>query len=161
MVDSALERGLVLFFRIAMRWTFLYPGLTRVTDPNFTVASSLTHTKTLHDQPAPLAAPAIAPFTTFLVEWGHTLIGLSLILGLLVRVSSPFGVLLMAVYYCAHMDWPYIENHFNFIMDYHLVYGAVLIHLIATRAGHVWGLDSWAEKLPIVANSAVLRPLVG
>ena len=100
--------------------------------------------------------PAIAPYMTFLVEWGHTPIGLSLIFGCMDLVSSPFGVLLMAIYYCAHMGWPYIESHVNFIVDDHLVYGAVLVYLMANHAGHVWGLDGLIGKLPAIAH----HPLV-
>lgn len=159
MNNSALERGLIFFLRIAMGWTFLYAGLSQLTDPHFTVAAFLAGTKTFHDQLAWFALPAIAPYMTFLVEWGHTLIGLSLVLGCMVRFSSPFGILLMAIYYCAHMDWPYIESHVNFIMDYHLVYGAVLVYLMAKHAGHVWGLDGWLEKLPLIAGNSTLRPL--
>lgn len=161
MADTSLERGLIFFFRIAMGWTFLYAGLTQVTDPHFTVAAFLAHTKTFHDQLAWFAVPAIAPYTTFLVEWGHTLIGLSLILGCLVRFSGPCGVALMLVYYCAHLDWPYVENQFNFIMDYHLVYGGVLIYLVAKHAGSVWGLDGVLKKLPFVIDRPVLHPFIG
>jgi thiosulfate dehydrogenase [quinone] large subunit len=56
-----------------------------------------------------------------LVEYGHLLIGLSLLSGLMVRVSASFGVLLMIIYWLAHMDWPFIESTNNFIIDYHLV----------------------------------------
>lgn len=159
MTASPLERGIILFFRVAMGWTFLYAGFTQVTDPHFTVSAFLAGTKTFHDQLAWFALPAIAPYTTFLVKWGHTLIGLSLLSGCMVRWSSPFGVLLMAIYYCAHMDWPYIESQVNFIMDYHLVYGGVLIYLMAKHAGHVWGLDGRLEKVPAIAHSPTLRPL--
>ncbi len=143
-----------------MGWTFLYAGLSQLTDPQFTVATFLAGTKTFHDQLAVFALPAIAPYTTFLVEWGHTLIGLSLISGCLVRLSSPFGVLLMAIYYSAHMDWPYVENTTNFIIDYHLVYGGVLVYLIAKHAGHVWGIDGWLAKFSAVAHSPLLRAFV-
>ena len=160
MINSTLERNLIVFFRIAMGWTFLYAGLRQVSDPNFTVAVFLEHTKTFHDQLAVFALPAIAPYTTFLVKWGHTLIGLSLIAGLLVRVSGPFGVMLMGVYYLAHMDWPYIENHLNFIIDYHLVYGAVIVYLIAKNAGHVWGLDGWVQD-HLLDRAPGLRLLIG
>lgn len=160
MTDTALERGLIFFFRITMGWTFLYAGVTQLMDPNFTVAVFLARTKTFHDLLAVFALPGIAPYTTFLVKWGHTLIGLSLISGCMVRVSSPFGILLMVIYYCAHMDWPYIESNVNFIVDYHMVYAGVLTYLILKHAGHVWGLDGWLDKLPLVNNHPMLRPLV-
>jgi thiosulfate dehydrogenase [quinone] large subunit len=121
----------------------------------------LEHTKTFHDALAWFALPAIAPYTTFMVKWGHTLIGLSLVSGCLVRLSSPFGIVLMAVYYCAHMDWPYIESHVNFIMDYHLVYAGVLIYLMEKHAGRVWGLDGWLEDLAFVKRSPLLHSFVG
>jgi thiosulfate dehydrogenase [quinone] large subunit len=53
--------------------------------------------------------------TTLLVSWGHLLIGLSLLAGLLVRVSSLFGVALMILYWMAHMDFPYISDTNNFL----------------------------------------------
>ena len=78
----------------------------------------------------------------------------------MVRVGASFGILLMFVYWMAHMDFPYIENKNNFILDFHIVYAGVLSYLIAKRAGHVWGLDAWAEKLSLFARYPALRPLV-
>jgi thiosulfate dehydrogenase [quinone] large subunit len=94
--------------------------------------------------------PTMAPITTFLVEYGHLLIGLSLLTGLMVRVSASFGVLLMGIYWFAHMDWPFIENTNNFIVDYHVVYAGVLVYLVVKKAGHVWGLDGWMENLQVI-----------
>jgi thiosulfate dehydrogenase [quinone] large subunit len=102
----------------------------------------------------------MAPITSFLVSYGHLLIGISLILGLMTRVSASFGILLMVVYWMAHMNFPYIENRNNFILDFHIVYAGVLTYLIVKRAGHVWGLDGWAEKLPFFDRYPGLRPLV-
>lgn len=95
--------------------------------------------------------------TTVLVEYGHLLIGLSLLFELMVRVSAAFGVFLCVIYWMAHMDWPYIEDKTNFIVDFHLVYAGVLIYLIVNRAGHVFGLDAWAEKFSIVNEHPNLR----
>jgi hypothetical protein len=39
------------------------------------------------------------------------------------------------------MDFPYIESHVNFIMDYCLVYAGVLVYLMSLNAGAVSGLD--------------------
>lgn len=160
MPNSTLEKSLIVFFRLAMGWTFLYAASHQVFDPNWTVVGFLSHTKTFHDVYAVFTTPAWAPVITFLVEYGHLLIGLSLISGLMVRVSASFGILLMIMYWTAHMDWPFIENKNNFILDYHIVYAGVLVYLIAKRAGHVWGLDALAEKLPLFRDHAALRPLV-
>jgi thiosulfate dehydrogenase [quinone] large subunit len=101
----------------------------------------------------------MAPITTFLVEYGHLAIGLSLLFGFMVRISAGFGILLMLTYWFAHMDWPFIENTNNLIVDYHLVYAGVLSYLIVKRAGHVFGLDAWVETLPVVRNHRELQPL--
>jgi thiosulfate dehydrogenase [quinone] large subunit len=76
------------------------------------------------------------------------------------RVSAAFGILLMIIYWFAHMDWPFIEDTNNFVVDYHLVYAGVLGYLIVKRAGHVFGLDAVAEKLSFFKQHPGLKPLV-
>lgn len=146
MQQSAFDRAILLFFRFAMAWTFLYAASHQVFDPTFSVAGFLSHTKTFHDVYAVFTTPAWAPLITFLVSYGHLLIGLSLLVGLMVRVSAAFGILLMLVYWTAHMDFPYIEDTNNFLLDYHIVYAGVLSLLIAKQAGHVFGLDGWLDR---------------
>jgi thiosulfate dehydrogenase (quinone) large subunit len=158
--DSPFERAVIVFFRFTMAWTFLYAASHQVFDPKFTVAAFLSHTKTFHDVYSVFTAPSVSPYITFLVSYGHLLIGLSLLVGLMVRVSAAFGIALMLMYWTAHMDWPFIESRENFIVDYHIVYVGVLVFLIGKHAGHVWGLDGWAEKLPLIARHSILRPLV-
>jgi thiosulfate dehydrogenase (quinone) large subunit len=159
MTESPIERGLIVFFRLTIGWTFLYAAIHHFNDWNF-VIGFLSHTKTFHTVYAPLTRPAIAPTLTFLVEYGHLLIGLSLISGLLVRVSAPFAIMMMLMYWTAHMDWPYIDNPNDFIIDYHIVYAGLLVYLIVKKAGHVWGLDGWVEKFSFFARHPKLRPLV-
>jgi thiosulfate dehydrogenase [quinone] large subunit len=146
MTGVAMDKRLVFAFRLMMGWTFLYAGTWQVLSPDFTVASFLAHTRTFHDLYAPLTSPAIAPILTFLVSWGHLLIGLSLVSGLLVRVSGVFGVALLLTYWTAHMDFPYIESHVNFILDYHIVYATLTGWLVAVNAGKVWGLDGFVAN---------------
>jgi thiosulfate dehydrogenase (quinone) large subunit len=157
---SGVDNALLVFFRLAIGWTFLWAAIHHFGDNNF-VAGFLSHTKTFHDLYAPLTTPAIATPLTFLVEYGHLLIGLSLVFGLFVRLSGPFAILLLLLYWTAHMDFPYIENVNSFLIDYHLVYAAVVVELMRKRAGHVFGLDGWAENLTAVEDSPLLRWLVG
>lgn len=77
------------------------------------------------------------------MSWGHLLIGLSLVFGLLVRVTGVSGVPLLLIYWTAHMDFPYIESHVNLIIDYHIVYATLTAWLVTVNAGRVWGLDGW------------------
>ena len=160
MTNSPMERSLILYFRFVMAWTFLYAASHQVFVPDWTVVGFLNHTKTFHDVFVVFTTPTMAPVTTFLVEYGHLLIGLSLLFGLMVRVSAAFGVMLMIVYWFAHMDWPFIENKNNLIIDFHLVYAGVLVYLIVKRAGHVYGLDAWVENLKFIKQHPSLKPLV-
>jgi len=160
MTDSRSEQALILFFRLAMAWTFLYAASHQVFVPGWSVAGFLNSTKTFHGIYSLFTGPVIAPILSFLVGYGHLLIGLSLLFGLMVRVSASFGVLLMLLYWTAHMDFPYIENTNNFLLDSHIVYAGVLVYLIVKHAGHVWGLDAWAEKLRFVQEHPRLKPLV-
>ena len=158
MSDVMMDKRFVLAFRLLMGWTFLYAGTWQVLSSDFSAATFLAHTKTFHDVYAPLTSPAIAPVLTFLVSWGHLLIGLSLVSGLLVRVSGVFGVALLLVYWTAHMDFPYIESHVNLIIDYHIVYATLTAWLVVANAGHAWGLDGWLASqrpphAPIEATS--------
>ena len=157
---SGLEKALVVFFRLAIGWTFLWAAIHHFGDNAF-VPGFLSHTKTFHALYAPMAAPAIAGPLTFLVEYGHLLIGLSLVFGLLVRASAPFGFLMMILYWTAHMDFPYIEDVNSFLIDFHLVYAGLLVYLVMKRAGHFAGLDAWAATQPAVQGNGFLRSLVG
>jgi len=160
MPHSSAEKALILYLRLTMAWIFLYAASHQVFVPDWSVVGFLNHTKTFHGLFALFATPTMAPITTFLVEYGHLLIGLSLLTGLLVRVSASFGVFLMIVYWMAHMNWPYIANTNNFIVDFHVVYAGVLIYLVVKHAGHVVGLDAWAERLRLVKQHPGLRPLI-
>jgi thiosulfate dehydrogenase (quinone) large subunit len=158
--DSNVERALILLLRLTIGWTFLWAAIHHFGDDKF-VTGFLSHTKTFHDVYAPFTSPGIAPALTFLVEYGHLLIGLSLISGLFVRASAPFAIMLMLLYWTAHMEFPYIENVNNYLIDYHIVYAGVLVYLIIKRAGHVFGLDGWVEKHLIGAQpNPVVRWLV-
>jgi thiosulfate dehydrogenase [quinone] large subunit len=139
-----------------MGWTFLWAGIHHFGDDKF-VLGFLSNVKTFHDVYAPFTNPAVVPALTFLVEYGHLLIGLSLISGLLVRASAPFAVMLMLLYWTAHMDFPYIENVNNYLIDYHIVYAGVLVYLIAKRAGHVFGLDGMLSSLGAVPRAPIMR----
>ena len=161
MNPSSTEKYLILFFRMAMAWTFLYAGLRQVFFSDFSVIPFLAHTKTFHEFFAVFATAQWAPFTSFLVKWGHLLIGLSLLAGCMVRVSGVFGMLLLGTYWAAHMDFPYIETKVNLLLDYHIVYMGVLGYLVLKQAGHVFGLDGWLDKQRFVAEHPALRPLVG
>jgi len=154
--ESTFDRIVIFLLRVLVGWTFLYAGSWQILQ-GYSAAGFLGHVKTFHDFFGYFASPSVLPVTDFLMKWGHLLIGLSLVSGLMVRVSGPFGILLMITYYFAHMDWPFIESHLNLFVDYHLVYAVVIAYLIAHKAGHVWGLDALFAQWPAARSNPMLR----
>lgn len=140
---TTATRNIIFLLRLALAWVFLYAASNQVFNAEFSVAGFLGHTKTFNWLFSPLTGPVIAPIVTFLVAWGHLLIGLSLALGILTRLGALAGIAAMILYWMAHMDFPYIDSPINFLLDFHIVYVLVLALLISTRAGHYLGLDSW------------------
>ncbi|HEY5378405.1 MAG TPA: hypothetical protein VIJ78_02585 [Pseudolabrys sp.] len=158
MSETKLDRGIIFLLRVFVGSLFLYAGCWQILQ-GYSAGGFLTHVKTFHDLFTPFATPTMLPLTDFLMKWGHLLIGLSLVSGLMVRISGPFGILLMLTYHFAHMDWPFIGDHLSLFVDYHLVYAVVIVYLMAHHAGHVWGLDGLVDRLPLVARNPSLRPL--
>jgi len=147
---------LLLLLRLAMAWVFLFAASHQVFAPHFSVGPFLESTKTFHAFFAPLTAPGIVGIVSLLVAYGHLLIGLSLLSGLFVRISALFGIGIMVLYWMAHMDFPFISDTNNFLVDEHVVFALVLGLLIATRAGHILGLDAWAARQDTVQHNGVL-----
>lgn len=156
--NRTAEQVLIFLLRISLGWVFLWAAIHHFGDSSY-VGGFLSHTKTFHPIFGPIAQSAALPVIAFLVEYGHLLIGLSLISGLLVRVSAPFAIMLMVFYWAAHMDFPYIDNINNLIVDEHLISALVLGYLIVRKAGHVWGLDGWVADFAAAHHSPVLQRL--
>src|SRR5215813_11007362 len=62
---SGSERTLIVFFRLAMGWTFLYAASHQIFDPNWSIVGFLSNTKTFHDVFAVFVTPTVAPIVTF------------------------------------------------------------------------------------------------
>jgi len=152
---------IILFaLRIALGWLFFYAGITKVLDPEWTAAGYLRGAKTFVGFYQWLASPDILPVVNFLNEWGLTFIGVSLIIGIAVRLSSFFGALLMLLYYLPILQFPYPNPH-SYIVDEHIIYALALLLLASVRAGRVWGLENWCSNLPICSKFPKLREWLG
>ena len=99
---KAVMWGLVIL-RVAVGWHFLYEGVTKLLEPNWTSAAYLAESRWFL---APLfrwivANPTALEVADQLNMWGLTLIGLALILGCFSRIASLSGALLLFLYYVA------------------------------------------------------------
>ena len=154
------EKFSLFLLRVSLGWLMFYAGITKVLNPDWSAAGYLQGAKTFPAFYQWLASPALLPLVNFINEWGLTLLGISLILGIGVRWSGILGAVLMLLYYFPILDFPYPNAH-AYIVDEHIIYVAALLLLAATRAGRVWGLEKWCAGLPVCAKFPKLRSWCG
>lgn len=145
--------------RITMGWMFFYAGITKVIDPAWSAEGYLKGAKNFVGFYEWLMSPGMLPIVNFVNEWGLTLLGVSLILGIGVRLSAVLGVALMILYYLP-LGFPYPNTH-SLIVDEHIIYAAALLLLASLRAGRTWGLENWCSNLPICSRFPALRKMLG
>jgi len=153
---TQVQKFLILSLRIAIGWIFLYAAYQQITDPDWSAAAFLGQTRTAHDFFTWFAAPSQVLITDFLVKWGHLFIGLSLIFGFMMGLSGSLAAVLMFAYYLGHLDFPFVEDQSNFLVDFHLIYVGILCYLIAARASYFYGLDGLMQRSSF-NQSTVLR----
>jgi thiosulfate dehydrogenase (quinone) large subunit len=130
----------IVLLRLALGWLFLYAGLTKVVNPEWTSKGFLEHANTFSGFYGWLASPEILPIVDILSQWGLTLIGVALILGLIVRFSSYLGALMMLLFYLPGLTFPYVGEH-SFLVDEHIVYIAAFLVLASMSSNHIWSLS--------------------
>ena len=150
----------ISLLRVAVGWFMFYAGITKILDPNWSAAGYLKGAKLFVGFYQWLLGPGILPVINLVNEWGLTLLGISLILGAFVRLSSILGAILMLLYYFPILDFPHPNPH-SFLVDEHIIYALVLIFFAAIRAGRVWGLENWCSNLPICSRFPKLRDWLG
>lgn len=137
-----------------------YAGITKVLDPSWSAAGYLKGAKTFAGFYQWILQPNILPTINFINEWGLMLLGVSLILGIGVRLSSILGAILMLLYYFPVLQFPYPNPH-SYIVDDHIIYALVLLFFASLRAGRIWGLENWCSSLPICSRFPRLRNWLG
>ena len=94
----------LVILRVAIGWHFLYEGLVKLMNPNWSSLAYLMDSEGLfagmfHN----LAGnPGLLNVMDFLNVWGLILIGAGLIAGLFTRVAAMAGMVLLGFYYLSH-----------------------------------------------------------
>ncbi|MDZ7726304.1 MAG: DoxX family protein [Candidatus Campbellbacteria bacterium] len=131
--------------RVGLGWLFFYAGITKIFDPTWSAGVFLSNASTFPEMYEFFAHPDVLPIVNLLNEWGLTLLGVSLITGVLVRVSAPLGVLLMLLYYLASLDFPMVGEH-SYIVNDHIIKVLALLTLVAFNAGRYKSLGTVIRK---------------
>ncbi len=143
-MNKQLEASIFLS-RVALGILFFYAGISKVLNPNWSAAGYLNSAKTFPGLYHWFASAGNIGWVNLVNEWGLTLIGVALIVGLLVRWASLGGIFIMVLYYLAILQFPYAGTN-SYLVDDHIIFITVFIVLMASNAGTFWGLDSWLQK---------------
>lgn len=142
---SPLGTAVLALMRIAIGWHFLYEGVAKLLEANWTAAGYL------QDSTGPLAPlfrwlaaqETLLKIVDQLNMWGLTLVGVCLMLGLATRLAALGGIALVALYYAANpptlqgFSWVPMEGHYLLVNKnlVELLALAVVLVLPATSMG--------------------------
>ena len=141
---SLYQKQSLVVLRVALGWLYFYAGYTKLSDPAWSAAGYIKSAKVFPGLYQMFLNPFVLPIINFLNEWGLTLLGLSLIFGIFVRMSGKLGIILMLLYYFV-LPFPHPDAN-SYIVDQHIIYSAVLLVLVTERAGRMWGCDKWLSR---------------
>lgn len=91
----------LVILRVLIGWHFLYEGIAKILNPNWTSASFLLESRWIFAGVFHSMAlnPLVLKAVDFMNMWGLTAIGLGLIAGCFTRTSTTAGMLLLLLYY--------------------------------------------------------------
>ena len=136
---SKAQLSWLVILRLVIGWHFLYEGLTKLMNPNWSSVGFLLDSggfmggffRSLASNPTTLE------IIDHLNIWGLILIGLGLILGLFSRAAIISGVLLLAMYYLSHP--PFVGIRYSAPSEgSYLIVNKNLIELIALLVLYVF-----------------------
>ncbi len=139
--------------RISIGWHFLFEGLHKVANPEWTAAYFLNNAQ------GPFASffqgiagnQVLLNMADFLNQWGLVAVGLSLMIGLLSRWASLGGMLLLALYYLANPPFIGVDNS-AMVEGNYLIVNKNLVELFAlwvifqVNDSKVFGIDRFIGK---------------
>jgi len=132
------QKWSLFLLRVSLGMVFFYAGITKVINPQWSAAGYLRGAAQFSSFFSWLASDTMLPLVNFLNEWGLTLIGAALLLGIGVRLAGFAGAAMMVLYYLP-LGFLHPNEH-ALIVDEHIVYAAGLLVLAAYNAGSFWTL---------------------
>lgn len=151
--------------RLSMGWLFLWPFLDKLFGLGYATlpekAWLLGNSPTLGF----LKFATKGPFAEFFqslagnayVDWlfmlGLLFVGVTLMLGIMVKLGAYTGALMLILMYAAGFIWP---EH-NPFLDEHLIYAVVMLLLVFSRPTGWFSLGGWWAQRGLAKKYAILR----
>lgn len=153
------QRFFITVVRVAIGWHFLYEGISKILQGNWTASSFLLNTSGFFSGFYHWidSSPAILRLTDVLNMYGLLFIGLALFIGLFSRIASISGALLLTLYYFAYPPFgnPLMsasDGHL-FIVDKLFIEASVLVFLALYREKG-YSIDALIQLFRRKKNSA-------
>ena len=147
--------GLVVL-RDLIGWHFLYEGISKLINPYWSSAAYLLDSKWIFSGLAKtiVANPTLLSISDYVNMWGLTLVGVSLLLGLLSRYGSLVGMTFVCLYYLfapplLGLEYGRPGEGSYLIVNKNLIEACALWVLYCFPTSHIIGLDRFlpgAEK---------------
>ena len=139
--------GLVVL-RVLIGWHFLYEGISKLINPYWSSAAYLLDSKWIFSGLAKtiVANPTLLSISDYVNMWGLTLVGVSLLLGLLSRYGSLAGMTFVCLYYLfapplLGLDYGRPGEGSYLIVNKNLIEACALWVLFCFPTSHIIGLD--------------------
>jgi uncharacterized membrane protein YphA (DoxX/SURF4 family) len=137
---------ILTIIRIFIGWHFLFEGIVKLFNPDWSSASYLMESKWLFSG---FFHWLISNSTTlravdFMNTWGLLIIGLCIFIGVFTRITGISGALLLLMYYVANPPFVYSSmpstSHF-YIINYNLIEAVVLLALASLPKDNLWSIQ--------------------
>jgi len=140
------------FFLVALRillgWYFLYEGLVKIANPDWSSFGYLMDSQGLFEGMFQSMAGnvGVVAVVDFLNKWGLTFIGLGLMFGFLTQLALFFGMLMLVMYYMSHPPLASVtyvlpqEGSYLWVNKTLIEIFAMAV-LFVFPTGHIFGLD--------------------
>lgn len=150
--------------RILMGWTFLWGFIDKLYGLGFTTEAGKAWIDGVSPTSGFLQFATKGPFSDLfqilagnaVVDWlfmlGLLLIGLSLILGIGMKIATNSGIVLVLLIYLSALP----PEH-NPIIDEHIIYAVLLLTLNRVEAGNYWGFGQTWQKIKFVKDNPILK----
>jgi thiosulfate dehydrogenase [quinone] large subunit len=138
----------LITLRVLIGWHFLYEGLVKLANPNWTATGYLMDSEWIfRDIFIRLASnPGTMEIVDFLNIWGLIAIGAGLILGMFTRIATWSGIVLLALYFISHP--PFLGYNYSVPSEgSYLIVNKILIEMVAMivlvlfPTGKILGID--------------------
>lgn len=151
---SKAQLTFLVILRIFIGWHFLYEGMVKVLNPNWSAAAYLMDSKGMFSQffINMSSNAGLMKVVDFMNEWALVAVGLALIVGCFARLASIGGILLLLLYTFSHPAligvkymMPMEGNYF--LIDKNLVELAALTVLFVFPTARIIGIDLLLVKI--------------